>query len=154
MAVIKEWECLEHGYFEGSHPICPNSGCDSSTVDRAFLTPPGIRSSFMKNFDAGIRQTADGLNQTNFHSAARGEIAHTRPNQGQVLWGAQGEALLGKSLTQVERPTFQIADDQGRPRQWTDRGGLKIVANETPLLNKTLPNAEVSAVRGDESFRQ
>lgn len=38
--IIKEWKCRAHGYFESTTPICP-AGC--STVERAFLTAPSIR---------------------------------------------------------------------------------------------------------------
>lgn len=38
--IIKEWRCLGHSYFESTTPICPH-GC--TTVERAFLTAPSIR---------------------------------------------------------------------------------------------------------------
>jgi len=146
MAVIKEWECLEHGYFEASHPICPGTGCDSSMVNRVFLTPPRIRSQFMKEFDAGIRKSADGLNLTDFRSGKQeGDTAHGGNLASGVLWGNDAAKFLGGDpLTKVQPFEAKLKDGT----VWRDPGGMRQAA-ASGITKSVLPSAELTTTRED-----
>jgi hypothetical protein len=52
----KEWKCFAHGFFESDEPRCPH-GCDA-TIERAFLTAPGIASTRTRNIDNTLKMLA------------------------------------------------------------------------------------------------
>ena len=146
MAIIKEWLCVEHGPFEGSHPICPGNGCESDMVTRAFYTAPGIRSDFMKNLDAGIKKSADGLNLTDLRSAKAYEAAHGGSNPNGVLWGNDATKFLGKAPADAVQPfSYQFKDG----KVWNDTGGMRQAANEAGITKSVLPRAEITTTRAD-----
>ena len=75
MAVMKEYICLGHGIFESTAPFCP-SGCN--TVNRIFLTAPGIRSQRTGNIDRTLVDVAKDLGVTDM-SNRNGSVANSRP---------------------------------------------------------------------------
>lgn len=75
MAVMKEYICLGHGIFESTEPFCP-SGCN--TVNRIFLTAPGIRSQRTGNIDRTLVEVAKDLGLTDM-SNRNGSVANSRP---------------------------------------------------------------------------
>jgi len=157
MPVIHEWECKEHGTFEGSHPICPNWGCKSDKVTKVFLTPRGIMSGTTKATDASVRRTAEQYGQSDFKSAKREGDSSKAGNQGdQVLWGNAGAQFLQKPLTQAAAPaSFNITNQEtGRKEVWKDYGGLPTVANESTMLNSTRPPfKDVTVAPNDKEMR-
>jgi hypothetical protein len=101
--ILHDFKCAKHGVFEGSHPICPELGCQSIDVIKVFLKAPGMLSASTKRFDAGIRESARNMNLTNFRSAKAGEAAHGGTLGQAVLWGNEAEKISGKpfaALTQ------------------------------------------------------
>ena len=105
MGVLKEFNCLEHGEFEGSHPICPAFGCRSRAVVQEFRTPPTIGSRMVRQFEAGMKKTSDMYHIRNFRTARAGESAHGgdagKENGMQVLWGDSCRKVLGKSFAEL-----------------------------------------------------
>lgn len=78
MAVLKEFKCFAHGFFEGFEARCPK-GC--TTVQQVFLTPVGTRSDKTKSADANLRQIALDFGLSNMASARQGEAARIKTKQ-------------------------------------------------------------------------
>lgn len=117
--ILHDWHCRDHGNFEGSHPICPEMGCESEHVVKVYLKAPGIRSDFMKRHDAGIRKSADSMHLGNFRSARAGEAAYGgdigKPGE-RVLWGSDVNKVSGKpfaALTQQAEATSKFRKKDG-----------------------------------------
>ncbi len=153
MSVIKEWNCLLHGPFEGSHPICCEHGCDSKAVVREFRTPPNIGSRMLKQFDAGMKRSSDMYRIGNFRSAREGEAAYGgdagKDNGMQVLWGEQCKRVLGRSFaeltTMAHRP---IVGDTYVPTR--DRNnGMRDAATDIGITGRRLPKAELGVPKDD-----
>lgn len=105
MAVIKEFFCIEHGDFEGSHPICPADGCASEAVEQVFRTPPKISKGKFKRFDASTRRSADLMKISDFNAKREGDVAFKgrgtdAPEGMGILWGDQASAL-GHSFAEM-----------------------------------------------------
>lgn len=79
MAVIKEWECAAHGYFDGTEAVCPH-GCPQQFVQRVFLTPPGIKSHATKMSDFTLKGLAKDFGMTDIRNGSDGEaVAQATP---------------------------------------------------------------------------
>ena len=89
---MKEWECPAHGVFEGTHPLCPELGCEADCV-QVFLTPPLIGDETLKRFNAGIKKSVDMMGLGNLRSARAGEAAYGNNGAG-VLWGDDVKKFL------------------------------------------------------------
>lgn len=72
MAVVKEWECKAHGYFDATEHRCP-WGCPSEFVERVFLTPPTIGSARTKAADSTLRNLANDFGMTDIRGGKEGE---------------------------------------------------------------------------------
>lgn len=96
--VVKEWKCLGHGPFEGCEPVCPH-GC--STVERIFLTAPGLVGKKTKSTDRLTQQLADDFKVTDFNNKNK----------------TQGARVLNtKAMQEVE--TFQKEVRKRFPQNW------------------------------------
>ena len=79
MAVIKEWECKAHGYFDSSEAVCPH-GCPEQFVERVFLTAPGIKSQGTSRSDAMLNTLAKDYNMSDIRNGKNGEsVADSTP---------------------------------------------------------------------------
>ena len=79
MAVIKEWECAAHGYFDATEGVCPH-GCPEQFVERVFLTPPGIKSQGTTRSDQTLKNLANDYGMTDIRNGANGEaVAQATP---------------------------------------------------------------------------
>jgi hypothetical protein len=161
MAVMKEWCCIEHGEFEGTHPICPGNGCDSRFVTQEFRTPVGITSDYRKRFDAGIRKSADMYKIDDFRSAKAGESSFEgRAPAGapQVLWGDESKKVLGKSfaeLTQVAQKPFIARARDGRELRIDRNNAMREVATDAHITARRVPQAhEVTAARSEKGAKE
>lgn len=153
--IIKEFFCADHGEFEGSHAICPHMGCDSHDVIREIRTAPKLRSASTSRTDADVRLTAQMYGQSDFKTATReGDSSKAHNQSAGVLWGAEGEKLIGKPLTQAHVPqSFDVKTKDGVKR-WTDHGGMRTAANEIGITQKVLPNAEMRVPASDKEARR
>ena len=89
--VLKEWECPVHGDFEGTHPVCPEIGCEAE-IKQVFRTPVTIGSQTLKRFQAGIKQSVDMMGLGNLRSARAGEAAYGGNKNG-MFWTNEVEKL-------------------------------------------------------------
>lgn len=162
MAVVKEWACLEHGEFTGTHPICPNFGCESASVVQEFRTPVGIGSEFRKRFDAGIRKSSEMMGIDDFKSAREGETSfagRADPKTGtKVLWGDESKKVLGKNfaeLTAVAQKPLEVTARTGEVLKLERNNGMREAATESGITRRRLPKAhEVSAERSPAARAQ
>lgn len=144
-SVIKEWFCGEHGSFEGSHPICPNLGCESREVIREFRTAPAFKSDGTKRTDAGLRKTVDDYRLGDLKSARPGESSKAHSRADGLLWGDDAQKFIGKPLTAAHVPAaFDVKDESGHKSRWVDPGGMRMVANEMGITQSVLPKAEIT----------
>ena len=134
--MLNDFECKKHGIFEGSHPICPAMGCDSSAVKRVFVKAPAVKSDMTKRTDAGMRKSAEMYGQSDWKSAKEGESAKANNRSNEVKWGAEAAAFLGGDLSAA------------LPRRGDGIGALGMVQenHESGAANK-LASAERTGVK-------
>lgn len=72
MAVIKDYKCDQHGYFESRKPQCPMKGC-TNEVYTVHLQAPGLVSDKTKFTDKSSKQLAMEFGMSNIKSARTGE---------------------------------------------------------------------------------
>lgn len=72
MAVLKDFKCDKHGYFESRKAQCPMKGCDAE-VFHVFLQAPGLVSNKTKNTDRTVKQLAMEFGMSNIKSTREGE---------------------------------------------------------------------------------
>jgi hypothetical protein len=162
MATLREWACLEHGEFDGTHSICPAYGCDSAHVTQEFRTPVGIGTQYTKRFDAGIRKSADMYGVNNWKSAKEGDVSfagRADPALGQkLLWGDECKKVMGHSfaeLTQVAAKPLIISKRDGSQARLERNNGMRDAANEVGITRRRLPQAhEVTAHKGDKGAKE
>ena len=91
MAVLHDYKCLAHGYFEAWDAKCPH-GCDGESIVKVFLQPVGTRSDSTKHADTTMRGLAQDFGMSDVKSVREGEAQPARhPQQPQnpyaVRWG-------------------------------------------------------------------
>lgn len=158
MAVVHDWECIEHGAFEGSHPICPNFGCESRSVVKVFLKAPGYVSGKTRRTDAGLRKSADMYKIGNFKSVRQGEVAfdgRADKNLGQeVLWGNDVQKKMGHSFSELTSIAQKPLEVPGTNLRLDKNNGMRDAANEIGITKRKLPAAgEVIAYRGEKGAK-
>ena len=110
--VVKEWRCAQHGFFEGTDPICPQ-GCEEDIM-QVFLTPVAVKSSRTKKADKTLEQLALDYSMSDIKSVREGE--------------AQPRRFPEKP---VQAPTNPFAVQWGRP-QSIGNYNLGSIAGENP----------------------
>jgi hypothetical protein len=155
MAIIREWKCARHGDFEGSHPLCPEMGCDSARVERAFRTPVAIGQGKYARFDAGLRKSADMMGIDNWKTARPGEtgFAGRAPIGARVLWGDEVAKEMGAPLAEqmavAARPLSVAGKDPATDPYLTVNNGMRATANELGITKAVRPPAETTIHRSD-----
>ena len=71
MAVMNDYKCDLHGFFEAWEPVCPE-GCVEN-VKVVFLQPVGMVSDTTKHNDKTLKQLALDFNMTNIKSTREGD---------------------------------------------------------------------------------
>ena len=71
MAVMNDYKCDLHGFFEAWEPVCPE-GC-TENVKVVFLQPVGLVSDTTKHNDKTIKQLAIDFNMTDVKSTREGD---------------------------------------------------------------------------------
>jgi len=129
MAVLKDYKCEKHGYFESRKPQCPMKGCDQE-VYVVFLQAPGLMSDATKKNDRTIKQLAMDFDMTNVKSTREGENQagfFTRKNK--------------TSKTQLEKEAKLAAERPREPRPgdaaiWGGGGGMDIKSALSGKFNR------------------
>jgi hypothetical protein len=122
--ILKEWKCLDcETFFESSDtdPVCPH--CTADEPERAFLTPPGIKSQGTSFKDETVKQLAAdyGLSDMSNKDGAPVRKAPSGPAAPQFAAPnpqiAQAHAKLGGNADGFSSvlPALQGA---GGPRNW------------------------------------
>ena len=155
MSVMREWSCLEHGPFEGTHAICPGYGCDSRAVTQEFRTPVTIGSQFRKRHEAGMRKSADMMQISDWKSAKAGDTSfagRADPAIGtEVLWGDASKKVLGHSFSELTQIAAKPLTGKGGEVIMSRNNGMQEAANSTGITQRRLPQAhEVTGARGDK----
>jgi hypothetical protein len=75
MAVIREFNCPQHGHFESKFSVCPHGCVD---VERVFITAPALNSRRTKNIDATLTQMAKDYKLSDI-SNKKGTLAASVP---------------------------------------------------------------------------
>ena len=110
MAVLKDYKCEKHGYFESFEAKCPMKNCEEE-VFVVFLQAPGLISDSTKSNDKNIKQLAIDFGMTDVKSTREGEnqagyltrnnttptAPEQRPGSG-VIWGGAGSMNLQAAL--------------------------------------------------------
>lgn len=92
MAVLDDYKCLAHGYFEAWEARCPK-GCDGEAVVKVFLQAVGTRSESTRHADSTLKGLASEYGMSDIKSVREGEAQPARfaPAQQQnpyaVQWG-------------------------------------------------------------------
>jgi hypothetical protein len=90
MAVLKDYKCLAHGFFESWEPRCKH-GCDGEAIRVAFLQPVGLRSDNTRHADTTMQGLAQEFGMSDIKSVREGEAQPPRYQQPQnpyaVQWG-------------------------------------------------------------------
>jgi len=122
MAVLKEFKCLAHGFFDGFEPKCPHGCSGDELIMRVFLTPVGVKSDATKHNDSTLKGLASDFGMTDVKSVREGEAQPPRYQQEQqknpyaVQWAApttigsyNTKPIAGESVNGL-----QSAKDTGR----------------------------------------
>jgi len=121
MAVLKDYKCLAHGYFEAWEPLCPK-GCDGEAIMVAFLQPVGLRSDTTKHSDTTMRGLAQDFGMSDIKSVREGEAQPPRfgqqPQQNPyaVQWGNPSQ-ISGYDIRPIADESvngLQLAQATGR----------------------------------------
>lgn len=159
MGVIKEWNCIEHGEFESTHPICPEFGCESRAVVREFRTAPTIGSRMVKQFEAGMKRTSDMMHISNFRSAREGEAAYggdaKKKYGAEVLWGNDCQKVFNRSFAQMtniaQQPTTYRNRDGSKEITLTHNNGMRDAATEAGITKRRVAKpGELAVHKGDD----
>lgn len=129
MAVLKDYKCEKHGYFESRKPQCPMKGCEEE-VYVVFLQAPGLMSDATKKNDRTIKQLAMDFDMTNVKSTREGENQagfFTRKNK--------------TSKSQLEKEAKIAAERPREPRPgdaaiWGGGGGMDIKSALSGKFNR------------------
>jgi hypothetical protein len=101
MAVLNDYKCPAHGFFEAREPKCPH-GC--TDVQVVFLQPIGVTSERTKGSDKTLKQLALDFNMSDIKSKKEGEAQPPRfaqqNNPFAPRWGSPGD-LGGFNLRSV-----------------------------------------------------
>jgi hypothetical protein len=96
MAVLKDYKCPTHGFFESFDPVCPH-GCTEVSV--VFLQAPGMISDKTKGYDGTLQNLSHDFKMTDIKSTREGENQSgyfNRNNTNEtnpVMWGQQANKM-------------------------------------------------------------
>ena len=109
MAVLHDYKCSEHGFFESFEPQCPH-GC-TETVMTVFLQAPSYKSDATKKNDKTLDNLASDFKMSDIKSTREGETQgnyltrnnappprEARPGDA-VMWGNAGQYNLQNVLS-------------------------------------------------------
>jgi hypothetical protein len=119
MAVLHDYKCEKHGYFEARKPQCPMKGCEAEVL-MVFLQAPGLVSERTKKNDKTVKQLAMDFDMSNIKSTREGENQagfFTRKNK--------------TSKKDLERESQAAAEQNREPRPgdsaiWGGKGGMNM----------------------------
>ena len=131
--IIKEFECMAHGYFEGAEPVCPHGCTGENMIQRVFLTAPSIQTSSYNGINNTLESLAEehGLSDMNNRSGngmRRADAgAHRRLNTAMdIISSRSGENMaeyfgdmkqrFSGSISSVARPVGEAVNPNADTR--------------------------------------
>jgi len=115
MAVLKDFKCDKHGYFESRKAMCPMKGCDAE-VYQVHLQAPGLVSQRTKTADKTLKGLAKDFDMSDIKSTKEGE------NQAGYL--ARKNKFTEKEYAEAEKYATR--------KRGVNKDKLKPVIQETP----------------------
>ena len=119
MAVINDYKCEKHGYFEARKPQCPMKGC-AAEVMLVFLQAPSLVSERTKRNDKTVKQLAMDFDMSNIKSTREGENQagfFTRKNK------------TSKKQLEHEKAAAEAKQREARPgdsARWGSKSGMNM----------------------------
>jgi hypothetical protein len=114
MAVLKDFKCLEHGFFESTEPICPEGCTDGIHV--VFLQAPAMLGDKTKTADSTLDGLAEQFKMSDIKSARAGESQAgylTKNNKFSEKEYAEAQAHLQGKVEREPRPGDSAIWGQG-----------------------------------------
>ena len=104
MAVLKDYKCSKHGYFESRKAECPMKDCHEEVM-AVFLQAPATKSDRTKMGDKALQGLADQFQMSDIKSTRTGE------NQGNVM--SRKNKYTKKQYAEAEAHLAQKMKQQG-----------------------------------------
>ena len=119
MAILRDYHCSVHSYFEGWDAKCPIKGC-TGEIHNVILQAPGLISDKTKNTDKTVRGLAQDFGMTNVKSTREGENQagyFTRNNK--------------TSAKEIQKEREAVAEQRREPRPgdaalWGNKAGMNM----------------------------
>ena len=92
--ILKDFKCVEHGYFEGYYPQCPQGCVDD--IMRVYLKAPAYKSDRTKKADRTLNNLASDFQMTDIKSAREGEA--------QNGYYTRNNAKTSKDIPAIQQP--------------------------------------------------
>lgn len=152
--IIKEWKCTSHGPFEGTHPICPAMGCESSDVVREFRTPPSFNSGLAKATDASLNNISQsyGLSDMSNKNGKSVKENAMASNPHAAIWGRDALGSQFESMIQQGQAPVSVQTKDGRTLT-AENNGFKAACETAGLNKRSLPPASIIATKSDAKDR-
>ena len=128
MAVLHDYKCLAHGYFEAWEARCPK-GCDGEAIVKVFLQAVGTKSDSTRHADSTLKGLANEYGMSDIKSTREGEAQPARFGQQQQV---------NPYAVQWANPS-QITGYNTRPIADESVNGLQL-AKETGKINQLRPS--------------
>jgi hypothetical protein len=111
MAILRDYHCSVHSYFEGWDAKCPIKGC-SGEVSNVILQAPGLLSDKTKSTDKNIRGIAQDFGMTDLKSTRAGEHQTGFLTKDNKLTDAEFKHATG-AIEEMKRQAMNHAAENG-----------------------------------------
>lgn len=113
MAIIKEWSCAAHGFFESEEAVCPRGCKGGMFIQRVILTAPGLNTARTKNIDKTLVGLANQFGLTDMNNQnGTGAVKRGDPgaNKRMEEYNAMIKARFGSPWQSVTPGGMQMPD--------------------------------------------
>lgn len=116
MAVLHDYKCEKHGYFESLSAECPMKDCKAE-VFKVFLKAPSLKSERTKKTDSTLKGLAQDFGMTNLKS--------TREGEHQEGYLSRNNSMSAKELA-AEKEKADFLANQNQPQREARPGDAAI----------------------------
>lgn len=113
MAILRDYHCSVHSYFEGWDAKCPIKGC-TGEIHNVILQAPGLISDKTKNTDKTVRGLAQDFGMNDIQSTRAGESQTGFLTKDNKLSEAEYRHASG-ALDEMKRQALHHAAEHGIP---------------------------------------
>lgn len=161
MGVLKEWQCIAHGPFDGIEPHCPHGCKGEGMVLRAFRTAPALQSRgyrVMNNTFESLAREHGLSNMSNRLAIQDGTgmrradyDTHRRINQAnELIMHSSKAGMVGADAGSFFKPLNQFQPGSTGEGGAVRRVGDTVMVGETPLRAPT-PRLEAAPHDGTQA---